>query len=538
MNMGRQPGPGVGVGGPTQIVFLRLDPILQRLLSVVTQLKTLCDSDDGRQTGGDNYSNNNDNQILFRLIKDIVKILDELTAVIASFGRVEHQGQQNNNVFVSPLALLVDYISLPLTAIFHLKLTAMPITIQPSSTDLDTDADRYRQIQIRMAHIESLYISAAQTIRVYVEACTSQSTNTSSAPPTTTTTLKQQNLIKFLIAMTSRLPTEEREQQQDQDQLSSSSRRLADQSHMASSLLQSINTILPLCQDSQNLLDVWQGGLVMRLADCAAYLSTYGSDGGGDGDGRGRTTKSSKQSDKKKHDTTHSHENQKSSSSIIKQVHLQGLETLHLLLEKTGYIASSSLSKQPSPSSSSFWRSIFPGVFVAVYREILNIHRVASTGLVISVEEKALTVLNDLLRTVLVVATTNNDHASKEKNNPQGTKTSTDTNESILQQLTSMALTQNLATNSSQQDETAATTTPVGSNGFSAFEEKVRDRVVAPLTVVIRQESMSKSISIRRHVVALCRILLLDTRAIWRKTSLEQTPLEVCMMLQQDSEGM
>jgi hypothetical protein len=442
--------------------------------------------------------------------------------------------------------LLADYVSLPLTAIFHIKIPTSPQILQDGTAGGDRDsaaADGIRRNQVLTAHIQSLYISAAQAIRVYVEVCSS----TAAAGQQPTTLLKKQHLNKFIIAMTNRLPTSsaatsQRYDEREVQQRGKDTTSLTDPSLMPSTLLQSVNVILPFC-DGTDLLEIWQGGLLMRLADCTSFLTTYQVD---DENGDGKTNDSNSKKDGAQKS------NSPSATTAFKQVHLQSLETLNLMLQIT------STSSPSSTTSTNFWRSIFPGIFLPVYRTIMNSSRVTATGLVVSVEEKAFTVLNGLLQSSLIENTTplnvgnrNFEQNKKEADNniPTTTRTMaassnpTDRNKDLLQKITSMVNSQNSKTSRDyQQDQLKQESNEEqcidqGDHTDSAFEKKVRERVVPPLNVVIRQQSMSRSISIRRLVVALCRILLLDTRPVWKGTSLEKTPLEICMMLKQDTAG-
>ena len=199
----------------TQVVFVRLDPILQRLLQNVTELRTsYCDADKD-----DDNNNNNNNEAsplplssLYNLIDNIVKDMNELSKHIRSFcdGSVSSPSS-----FVPTLILLADYVTLPLTAIFHLQLQYKQFvskannnkttTTTITNDTTDTTKSLERQLQIQQTYVRKLYDTTARTIQIYVKSTTTSTITTTKT--TNTQRLKSQYLIKYLIALTSALPS-------------------------------------------------------------------------------------------------------------------------------------------------------------------------------------------------------------------------------------------------------------------------------------------------------------------------------------------
>ena len=71
----------------------------------------------------------------------------------------------------------------------------------------------------------------------------------------------------------------------------------------------------------------------------------------------------------------------------------------------------------------------------------------------------------------------------------------------------------------------------------SNFVTEMNQRVVAPLSVLLRQEAISPSDKARLEVLSLSSILLIDTRKCWTSTRMKETSLEICLMLEVDPEG-
>jgi hypothetical protein len=97
----------------------------------------------------------------------------------------------------------------------------------------------------------------------------------------------------------------------------------------------------------------------------------------------------------------------------------------------------------------------------------------------------------------------------------------------LLQQLALMAR----KTNHKTIEETVENPTK------ETFLDKVKQRAVAPLSVLLRQGVTSRSDSVRMHYASLCQALLTDSRECWRDTTILDLALESCLILETDSEG-
>ena len=88
----------------TQVVLLRLDPLLKDLLDAVTQFKQLVDKQDDGSGNGD--------EELFRVIQKVTECLEKIEQSVRVLG-VE---------FAPSLIVLANYIYLALTAVFHVSI--------------------------------------------------------------------------------------------------------------------------------------------------------------------------------------------------------------------------------------------------------------------------------------------------------------------------------------------------------------------------------------------------------------------------------
>jgi hypothetical protein len=551
-----------------QIVFVRLDPILRRLLKNVTELRTsYCDTKNDDDDDDTNSLPPSPLSSLYHLIDNIVKDLNELSKHLRSFSvGKDGASSPSDYSFVPSLILLADYVTLPLTAIFHLQLQYK----QGSSNNNNTTAadDRTtieRQRQIRQTYVRKLYETTARTIQIYVE-----STSTTTTRTTRRIRLKSQYLIKYLIALTSALPayneieritttirttTTTTSNPNDNignsllsgcmNESSSSPSSLDDGSNLWVTLLEVITSIIHFFKedDEENrnesssssssssdllLLDAWHGTLLMRIIDCiTAFLIC------------------------------------KAGSFVFPPyVHT---ETLDLLL-----CIQQSLSRE---ASLSFWRSVFPGVFTALYQRIVGTTTIVSTRndrnhhhkrsrhneerYLSSIETKSLQSLIMLLKSTL-----------PSSSQPSSTKDDASSGGEILTQLISMANRSNRKTNSSSNNNNKTDNRLDNNQGDKIIDDdeifvrQVQKRVVGPLIVVLKQRAISQSVATREEVISLCHVILLDTVQCWKQRygdaekvdggtdtssegimdtqirgSIEEVAFEICIALQRDPDG-
>ncbi|KAL3899158.1 MAG: hypothetical protein SGARI_006520, partial [Bacillariaceae sp.] len=193
--------------GPTQIVFLRLDPILKALLQEITALKTVFDN-----------NGNVADSAWFPLVDAIVRQLENLATHLQSFGGSSSSPSPESSLFAASLVLLVDYVTLPLTAIFHLQLPQQLLQ-RIGKTYKNNDDSSERRIQIQQSLLRKLLAAAATAIRVYVEACAGDSADATELPSQAPSRrLSGVYFIKYLLALVSCLPSSAQVEQQQQKQ--------------------------------------------------------------------------------------------------------------------------------------------------------------------------------------------------------------------------------------------------------------------------------------------------------------------------------
>lgn len=313
--------------GKTQVVFVRLDPLLQKLLNLVTQYREFVDNNNGEDDG----------MRLVESIKSLLEVLDELYEAIKQFG----------TTFSASLIVLADYVSLPLTSIFH-------INLEPTTAfDKETESEgSIRRQQIRRSYMHKLYLSTAKTIQCYVHACKEKQDSSTDEDPKDNqlhipVTLNNKHLIQFLIALTNALPSDV----EPGGKINTThTNYLDDGSELCIVLLRTIETIVGVFKkDDNNLSDVWDGNLLARIVDCTASLSN---------------------------------------NTPKQDLSLQCLQTLQTLLDATS-------------SKLALWQSMFPGVFSSLYRRVISLHRQTSAGLSVSIECHALDILTELFRVTL-----------------------------------------------------------------------------------------------------------------------------------------
>jgi hypothetical protein len=220
--------------GQTQLVFRRIDPLLQALLPSVSRHQQYVERNDS------------DPALFIQLIQSQVKIIENLQEVILQLGPP----------FAPTMIVLADYISLPLNAILHIP--APHSTTTPTTTTKDKEI--LLRSQIQTSHIRTLHRATAKTIQSYVQTCCSQEQNEEALP----VRLKDSHLVKFLVSLTNVLPSSSL---LDNDRIS-----LDEGTETWLALLDAIKDIARVCSDDE-IYNKWDGKLIVRLADRASSMA-------------------------------------------------------------------------------------------------------------------------------------------------------------------------------------------------------------------------------------------------------------------------
>jgi hypothetical protein len=270
-------------------------------------------------------------------------------------------------------------------------------------------------------------------------------------------------------------------------------------------------------------LDAWHGTLLMRIVDCSTAFF-YSSFSNGTSSDKTATT---------------------GGYAFPPQVRLASVDTLLSMFRSTSLAAS-------------FWQSVFPGVFTSLYKQVLGPMKsvIDVTGTTaaatrrrqrhhgdqesrhsVLLEGKSLQGLALLLDITLSPI---NDSIKKSSSDPIPSKND------VLLQLTAMAA----KTKEKNNKNEPKTSLDIDEDNL-VFLDQIQNRVIAPLTLILRQKVLSHSEHTRKELVSLCRVLLLNTRECWHRMKkdrlansegwrdrvMEEVPMEICIALQRDSEG-
>ena len=565
------------------IVFARLDPILKSLLEGLTSLKSLLPSislENCEKEFVDHEQSGSTDKIFVTLVQKIAKELESLTRGM----RLTSDSSQPENVqphqrlqHAKALCLLTKYVTLPLTAIFHLPLRDI-YTLDTNSRDNHSNnrkgeaaftgmqgTPQDQKLKIRRSYVYKLYRLAAVAVQTFVEETTISDISSMSR-----NLLQSNTWIEYLVAFVHCMPTYS---EISGLSIATSSSSLDDGTDAWVTILQTTKQLLycfeidgtknqersegdqtvPHLAHHLNhpttvlLVEAWHGTLSMRLVDClTAFLAS---------------------SEKYR------------SAFFSPQVHCAALETLFSLLEVTSPSLDSNGNKE-SLSASDFWRSVFPGVFTALYQRIVdNSHKVKEssssiTPMRVHIQRLSLESLIVLLRITCVsyLNSSKNERVLHEGCDYPIASTERDSNADLLAKLTSMAVTansnneRNVANghgnvdtefqSPSNHDEDKKESNDKFQQEKKFFDQ-VRKRTEGPLIFLLRQLSLSSSDAIRRKVLVLCQVILFETRHCWvldaydntaivsnTSTSkatfspienlMEQIPLELCIGFQQD----
>lgn len=219
----------LSISRTTEVAFRQLDPILKSLLDLVTDYRKLTESWN-EEVLEKWYSN----------IQLQLEQLDHLSTSIQSLGPHCAPG----------LLILAEYISLPLTAIFHVS-------------EVPTNDSKVEPVAIN--YLRKLQQSSADCIRIYVEAVSSPCHEKSNGP---TMQLSTKHAKQYLVALTKGIP---------RTIVTQNNMALDDGSTCWRSILMTIKQVLNLCS-LQYQEDSSDRGLIVRLVDCGTALLVHSKD--------------------------------------------------------------------------------------------------------------------------------------------------------------------------------------------------------------------------------------------------------------------
>lgn len=468
--------------GQTQVVFVQLDPILKKLLEYVTKYREL--TEQLLVVGSSSNSNNRIN------MNEPSSILERWIANVKSQVDCLHELQEAIQVTLGPpfapsLLVLADYISLPLTAIFHI-LSQQEVTTNTTNNNT-----------VLVSYLRKLHQAAAECIQIYTQVVT---------PPDTVEnlpiaiSLSSKHSIQFLVALTRGIPTANinvnatSTSPQDNDGHDKATKALDDGSDCWMAILHALRSVLKVCP-TKDLVQALEGGLVARLVDCATTIVEGG----------------------------------KTSSMISSKdtVRLESVQLLQNLLDQTA-------------DDPNIWQSLFPGVLVALYRCLLSCHRQASTGQSVAVECGCLQCIQKLLRITLVPI-----QNKEQQLHHQGSSSAASSSKEVDGTSTATTMLQNLQLLARNTNEKRTPRPPSSSSSppglvdssKTDFLSHVRERAVTPLHILLKQAMASKSSSVCLEATHLCQVVLVETNTCWRGTSLPEAAMECCLILQNTAGG-
>jgi hypothetical protein len=166
------------------------------------------------------------------------------------------------------------------------------------------------------------------------------------------------------------------------------------------------------------------------------------------------------------------------------------------------------------------WRGVFPGCFAGLYRRLLHSLRVGKPSMSVVVAE-GVQVLCLLLQQTL-----------QPSSDTQAVVTTT--TESIVADLQSLALVANSSPPST--DEPKDDTDSSARGDGSAFLVQAKQRLPAPLTVLVNILTSARSPAVRKQATGLFRTILVDTRTCWVGTAdaFMLAAMEACLVLSND----
>ncbi len=512
----------------TAVVFERLDPILKNLLEGLTSLKGILPLLSNPE------SNDRLESTFVRLSKSIANELESLSKAMKPQETSHEQRLQH----AKALCLLAKYITLPLNAVFRLPLREIFDPSQNNRSSSNSESKlRDPRLAIRRSYVYQLYRLAAMAMQRFVE----ETTIPNNANHAKNNLLPNTLCVEHLVALIHSMPTYSEIVKTNHQTTAYSS--LDDGSNVHCAVLETTISLLNCFEQPRAatrsgetttiLLEAWHGTLSMRLVDCLTAFMVCSP-----------------------------------SRVFSPRVHQKALETLFTMLTVTNTRNNAdALSK-----SQSFWRSVFPGVFTALYQitteNITGKSKKSSSSSETTVRIKTLSLQSLILLLRMTLSPSTHSDETKEKDPNQDFVSSTtdpDSNDDLLAKLNSLVLTANQRENNTNentgetkdqedrtqviQNETKGTKGRQREDHF--FYEQVRKRVESPLLFLMRQLSLSSISAIRRDIVVLCKVVLFETKDCWNEDAiadttttnstmaspdnlLQQIPLEICIGFQQD----
>ena len=499
------------------------------------------------------------------------------------------------------LCVLVDYVTLPLTAVFHLPLKEILSNDNAKhnnnnnnnndgdgddDNDTTTNSERSHQlltqkIKIRRSYIFKLYRAAALAMQTYVKETTLLSTTSTLASPKTNNLsstllnnndnnnnnnnekkkniLKNDCLIKYLIALVNSMPSYanivgHNTNCDDKHRLFSSSflsSSLDDGSDSWVTILDTVRLVIIIFDDKDDdsnlllLFEAWHGTLLMRLVDsltafiyCNSHIESK------------NTTKNTmiKSGHRKRSNRLY---------CFPSRVHRAALKTLLSLLQITIQFGRRDSNKHSQ--SSLFWRSVFPGVFTSLYQRAIEAGGSPSSSSFLCIDNSCQSVSLQCLVMLLRIglcpsSSTIVDYDNKwinRNNNKDGVTnvTCSNNNQDLLLKLTSMVAAANVNMNTNDNDgdvhqnnqmQRSSSLTEKGDSDdeFHLFISQVRKRIFAPMIILLRQMSTSSSADVRKQTLKLCRVILFETpRYCWQQQQHEEKNSHLSLSSRNDDEN-
>lgn len=436
--------------GQSQVVFVQLDPILKQLLPLVTDFRQMSES----LTSKD----------------DLEGVVTEawvsnIQQQIQCLGRLQKAIQQLGHVFAPSLVVMADYVSLPLTAIFAISERCW----------------NERNNQMATSHVRNLLVATAECIKVYV-----QTIHPSDKSPSTTTTvptvlLSSKHCIQFLVALTRGIP-----RTVNTKDSSTNNHKETSLDDGSNTLIAIFHAMLPLIESFPgDLHTVLEGGLVVRLVDCATTVIAEGAN---------------------------------NSRVLSMVVRIEAAKVLQSLLQNIAHAET--------------WQAMFPGVLVALYRCTVSLRHDASTGQSIQLQCTCLQCIRQLLSISLLGPSSAQENATATK--------SIDSTTNVANMMQNLQLLAQKANASTRANTTSSTTKSLANNNnnnessSTNFISLVQQRAVTPLLILMKQAMASKSVRVRLEAIQLCRVVLVETSHCWNGTSLPEAALECGLILQND----
>jgi len=506
-----------------QLLFLQLDPTLRNLLAVLQRHQALVESPshvreecfpqnpvgkDESSIGSFERQNLEYDEEILGLLKAESELLLFVQEIISEFPhRIKSQEINSSDTDLledqirGAMAIMVDYITLPLVAILR-----RPVTTRDKYLKLNQDADgdtNLRKFHIRQgAERKSIAISA-QTLKICLEIVIQGTRGGAAASQQGECILLTTKILKLILTCSSVLPSG----QEIAEQFTASFRQVGidrGEEYLESSL-DVIDYLLKMgttgshfdCNNDdtgsfgEEIAKAMDGALVAHLVDvCLSIVAPP--------------------------------------SNLKETTILTATTTLHTLLNTV-----------PDLST---WRALFPGTFAALFRTlIVGLRGVLSAPQCKSkVADAVLKVFLELLRTTL---------KSDDKTGVDAKKKG---NAELFANLQRLAI----RSGDEMDSTTKARKRPVlvesgassrnqpysqrnDSRREDSFLTEVNTRLLGPLTLLAKLLVSAKSPSIRHQAAGFCQLILIDSRSSWNRETLDDLSVmavETCLILTRDGD--